>query len=61
MFASCSAHSTVVPAPDAYQGEWRVDLHPRSSRNGHLVCFDSAHGGQGRQMYLADISSLLVE
>ena len=49
------------PAPAAYQGEWRVDLHPRSSRNGHLVCFDSAHGGQGRQMYLADISSLLAE
>lgn len=47
------------PSPAAYDGEWRVDLHPRASRNGHLICFDSAHGGQGRQMYLADISPLL--
>lgn len=46
------------PSPSAYEGEWRVDLHPRSSRDGSLVCFDSAHGGHGRQMYLMDISSL---
>ncbi len=46
------------PSPPAYEGEWRVDLHPRSSRDGSQVCFDSAHGGNGRQMYLADISSL---
>ncbi len=46
------------PSPPAYDGEWRVDLHPRSSRDGNLVCFDSAHGGNGRQMYLVDISSL---
>ncbi len=46
------------PSPPAYTGEWRVDLHPRSSRDGRLVCFDSAHGGHGRQMYLMDLSSL---
>ncbi len=47
------------PSPAAYTGEFRVDLHPRSSRNGHLVCIDSAHTGQGRQMHLLDIASLL--
>lgn len=47
------------PSPAAYQEEFRVDLHPRSSRNGHLVCIDSAHTGEGRQMHLLDIASLL--
>lgn len=47
------------PSPPEYDGEWRVDLHPRSNRDGTRVCIDSAHGGQGRQMYLLDIDSLL--
>ncbi len=47
------------PSPPEYDGEWRVDLHPRSNRDGTRVCIDSAHGGQGRQMYLLDIGSLL--
>lgn len=46
------------PAPEAYQGEWRCDLHARPSRDGRLVCFDSAHGGEGRQLYLMDIGAL---
>ena len=48
------------PAGREYVGEWRCDLHPRSSNNGHYVCIDSTHGGNGRQMYLLDISRVLT-
>ena len=47
-------------SPERYTGVRRVDLHPRASRDGRLVSFDSAHAGNGRQMYLADISGLLT-
>ncbi len=40
-----------------YTGEWRCDLHPRSSPDGSLITIDSAHGGNGRQIYLMDISA----
>ena len=40
-----------------YRGEWRCDTHPRSSRDGRLVCIDSPHGA-GRQMYLIDLREL---
>ena len=43
-------------APE-YAGEWRCDLHPRSSPDGSLITIDSAHGGNGRQIYLMDISA----
>lgn len=46
-------------APEAYEGEWRCDLHPRFSPDGRWVTIDSAHGGQGRQIYLLDIGSLV--
>ncbi len=46
------------PAPEEYTGEWRCDLHPRSSPDGHTVIVDSAHGDEGRQMYLIDISEI---
>jgi hypothetical protein len=42
-----------------YRGEWRCDTHPRSSRDGRMVCIDSPHAG-GRQMYLIDIEELLA-
>ncbi len=45
-------------APAPYRGEWRCDLHPRSSRDGGRVCIDSAHEG-GRRMYLLDISEVV--
>lgn len=45
--------------PKAYAGEWRCDNHPRSSRDGRSVVIDSPHGGEGRQLYLIDISKLI--
>ncbi|MBC8875599.1 MAG: hypothetical protein H8E44_39735 [Planctomycetes bacterium] len=45
--------------PKAYTGEWRVDTHPRLSRNGRLVSIDAPHENEGRQMHLIDISSIV--
>jgi hypothetical protein len=48
--------------PAAYRGEWRCDLHPRSSPDGRCVVIDSTHGEEdlrGRQMYLVDISGIV--
>jgi hypothetical protein len=43
----------------AYTGEWRCDLHPRFSPDGTKVTIDSPHGGNGRQIYLLDVSSIV--
>ena len=45
-------------SPDKYRGEWRCDLHPRSSPDGRYVVFDSTHEGHGRQMYMVDVSGI---
>jgi hypothetical protein len=45
-------------SPPEYAGEWRCDLHPRFSPDGRKVIIDSPHGGQGRQMYLIDVSGV---
>jgi len=47
------------PCPKEYQGEWRVDTHPRVSRTEKWVCIDSPHNGAGRQLHLIDIRGLM--
>ena len=46
-------------SPPKYSGEWRCDLHPRSSNDGKLISFDSPHTGGGRQVHVVDISSIV--
>lgn len=46
------------PSPPAYRGEWRCDLHPRSSNDGHTIAIDSPHKG-GRQVHLLDVRDVL--
>lgn len=43
--------------PPEYTGEWRCDLHPRSSPDGKQVSIDSPNNG-GRQVFLLDISRI---
>ncbi len=45
-------------APE-YVREWRCDNHPRYSPDGKKVVVDSPHGGDGRQLYLIDISEIV--
>ena len=45
--------------PPIYRGEWRVDTHPRFSRDGRLVCIDAPAKAMGRQLYLLDISDIV--
>ena len=45
--------------PKDYTGEWRCDTHPRSSPDGKKVVIDSTHGGNGRQLYLLDVSEVV--
>ena len=45
-------------SPAEYTGEWRVDTHPRLSRDEHTVCIDSPHTGEGRQLFAIDIRGI---
>jgi hypothetical protein len=44
--------------PAGLDGEIRCDLHPRWSRDGRQVCFDSAHEGS-RQVYAMDVTGVV--
>lgn len=44
--------------PKIYTGEWRVDTHPRLSRDAGFVCIDAVKPGEGRQLCLIDIRGL---
>jgi len=46
-------------SPREYTGEWRVDNHPRSSRDERWVCIDAPDGANGRQLHLIDIQGLM--
>lgn len=45
-------------SPPAYTGVWRCDTTPRFSPDSTKVIVDSPHGGNGRQMYVIDVSHL---
>lgn len=47
-------------SPSQYVGEWRCDLHPRSSNDGKTIAIDSPHSGSGRQIHLIDVSQLVT-
>jgi hypothetical protein len=47
-------------SPREYTGEWRVDNHPRSSRDERWVCIDAPQEGKGRQLHLIDIQGMLI-
>jgi len=43
---------------NVYSRDFRCDLHPRSSRDGTVVCIDSACN-EGRQMWVGEIGDLI--
>jgi len=46
-------------SPPEYKGEWRCDLNQKCTRDGKKVLFDSTHEGNGRQVYMMDISKII--
>ncbi|MCK5525736.1 MAG: hypothetical protein KAJ05_01210, partial [Candidatus Latescibacteria bacterium] len=43
---------------ELFEGEIRCDLHPRWSRDGRQVCFDSIHE-ETRQIYVMDVAEIV--
>jgi len=44
--------------PLKYKGSFRIDLHPRFSKDGRFISFDSGHTGK-RQQHILDISKIV--
>jgi hypothetical protein len=47
-------------SPEPFRGEIRCDPHPRWSRDGRQICFDSVHEGS-RQVYVIDVSEVVTQ
>ncbi|CAN5305491.1 hypothetical protein BH23BAC1_BH23BAC1_23970 [soil metagenome] len=50
--------SDLYLAPE-YKGEWRVDTHPRFSRDGKFIVVDGQDKNEGRQLFLMEIDHLI--
>jgi hypothetical protein len=48
-----------LQSPEEYYAEFRCDTHPCASRSGQLISVDSPHGGNGRQVYVIDVSKTI--
>jgi hypothetical protein len=59
LFVPLARLKSTAEANPKFSGEFRVDLHPRFSRDGRTVCIDSTYEGLGRQMYVMDIGPIL--
>ena len=47
--------------PSEYKGEWRVDTHPRASRDGRQVVIDCPLGDAGRQLLLLEVPAKVFQ
>jgi hypothetical protein len=47
-------------SPPRFRGPLRCDLHPRASRDGRKIVFNSVHEGGGRQIYMIDLGDLTL-
>ncbi len=46
--------------PIEFKGEWRCDLHPKTSQDGKFVLFDSTHKGDKRQIFMIEIADIIA-
>ncbi len=51
----------VLESPPEYTGEWRCDLHPRLNHSATRIFVDSAHAGNGRQIYSLKLDLAALE
>ncbi len=48
-------------APEHFETQIRCDLHPRWSRDGRKICFDSMHENEHRQLYEVDVTEIVSQ
>ena len=44
---------------EIFTGDIRCDLHPRWSKDGQMITFDSVHEGS-RQIYMVDVLEIML-